>query len=409
MTTANRTNPPTRRANNGGSLTLFEGRWIARVSDPHSDKRIKRVITRQPGESTRDHKRRAERTLAELLDTVTTTTPEQRNGTTVREWGDTKYLPSLDANGLKSATQDGYATLLATYVYPRLGDVELAQLTVAHVDTLDAELRRKGLSVVTRRAVRGVLHRLLRHARTKGYLAHVVTADADKIARVARRDLTDGTPDAADVRIALRAARTFEGGRWELAIALLALLGLRRGEVLGLGWDCVDLDAGTLRVTRSLVPLSGGRIVLEARPKTDASTATLPLDPAVVALFRAHRARQAEQRLAAGEVWEPSFADVNGDQVQLVFADEAGRALKPHRLNAALKRLGAATDLDGLHPHAFRHGVASVLFANNRPITEVQAYLRHANSGVTLSVYSHAAKTAKTEAGGVMSAAIGEW
>jgi len=86
------------------------------------------------------------------------------------------------------------------------------------------------------------------------------------------------------------------------AWALLLARGLRRGELCGLEWQDVDLDAGTLRIVRTRV-IADNRPV-ESLPKTAASRRAIPLDQKLVALLRRHRTTQAAERLAAGSAYE---------------------------------------------------------------------------------------------------------
>ncbi|MGW5686028.1 hypothetical protein [Nonomuraea sp. NPDC003754] len=92
-----------------------------------------------------------------------------------------------------------------------------------------------------------------------------------------------------------------EAGRHRLfaLYRLITLRGLRRGEAYGLRWKDVDLDQGSARIAWQLVQLAGQ--IHEGRPKTDASMRTIALDAETVGILRAHRRRQQEERLAAGE------------------------------------------------------------------------------------------------------------
>jgi integrase len=182
------------------------------------------------------------------------------------------------------------------FVSPYVGDIELSKLSVDDVDAMVRGLTAKGYSLAVRRKARGCLSRVMRHAVAKRRVAHNPCTDADRLA-TNDRDRTKGTLEPEQVRALLSAAR---GSDWECAIWLLGLLGLRRGEILGLSWQCIGLDAVTI-ACRSMTTLHLGRLVL-GTPKTSASRRTLSLSASLIASLRAHRARQAERRLSATEV-----------------------------------------------------------------------------------------------------------
>ncbi|MEU8324718.1 tyrosine-type recombinase/integrase [Nonomuraea sp. NPDC048881] len=103
---------------------------------------------------------------------------------------------------------------------------------------------------------------------------------------------------------------------------LIALRGLRRGEAVGLRWKDVDLAAGTAGVHWQITQL--GWEPVQGRPKTEASDRTIALDEDTVTALRAHRKRQAAERLIAGEAWADSG---------FVFTDEIGLPLHPQQVS----------------------------------------------------------------------------
>lgn len=318
----------------------------------------------------------------------------------MERWARERYLASLN---VAPTTDASYRFDLDNYVIPNVGNVELAKLTAEHVDDLDAKLAARGMSLATRRHARGALSRVLRHAKRKGYVADVMTVDADRLAKD-DRDRTRGALEGVQVRALLAATK---GTEWELPIALLGMLGLRRAEVLGLGWDCTDLPNGTLHIGRAMV-YPDGQPLLDT-PKTAKSVRTLGLTPPLVALLRAHRARQHAWRLAAGDAWQPPILGRDGQPVALMFTDEAGRPLSPWRLGGAVERYGKTAGLGHVHPHLLRHSVASVAIAEGHDVAAVSAMLGHANPNVTLAVYTHAFDRTMAAATATVANAVGAW
>ncbi|WP_286174639.1 tyrosine-type recombinase/integrase [Mycobacterium sp. DL99] len=114
----------------------------------------------------------------------------------------------------------------------------------------------------------------------------------------------------------------------------LAVLGLRRGEILALSWDAIDFDAGTLAVTAARLATAGGATT--GAPKTKTSVRTLPMPEDLAAALRRVRKRQKEQKLALGSKWQDSG---------YVVVDELGVAPYPDTLTAAWRKALAAAGL----------------------------------------------------------------
>lgn len=400
-----------RRPNGAGSITTRpDGAAIIRVTDA-AGVRHKRIVPRavrddgtgRP-ETAAQHRQRAERALVELRRHVARPS-SLRERWTIERYARERYLPSV-VEALKANTVCGYTAVLDSMVFPFIGRVELSKLSADHVDDLDRQLAARGYSLVSRRHARGAVGRVLRHAMRKGRVDRDVTSAADRLA-VDDRDRTKNALEPAQVAAILTAAK---GGDWEAPLALLALLGLRRGEMLGLSWQCVDLDRAELTVEHSLTTLPG-RVFSLTAPKTPASRRTLGLIPPLVALLRQHKARQAERRLAVGEHWAGgSLTDDRGETVTLVFVDAAGRPLPGHTVNDALERIAHAAGVDArCTPHVLRHSAASMMLSEGADIASVASVLGHANAGITAAVYSHAIGRTRKRATGAISAAVGEW
>jgi len=297
--------------------------------------------------------------------------------------------------------------MLRTLVVPHVGSIELTKLTVDDVDELDRKLREhlpNPLSLVSRRHARGLLGRIVRHAKSKRIVSTDVTVDADRLA-TEDVDRTKDTLQPDQVQAVLTKAK---GTMWEPHLALLGLLGLRRGELLGLSWEAIDLDGETLRIERSMVTLPGGVCHL-GTPKTRGSRRTLRLSARLVAVLRAHRAKQAALALAAGPDWTDTFTDDQGIAVSLVFTDEVGRPMPGHRLNSALDRIATRSGVGHVNPHRFRHSAASLMIAEGMDLAAVGSVLGHASPAVTMSVYAHAIERTKAAATDSIAAAVGDW
>jgi integrase len=134
-------------------------------------------------------------------------------------------------------------------------------------------------------------------------------------------------------------------------VAVALGTGLRRGELLGLQWGDIDLDAATLRVERSVEETKVG-LRLKA-PKTRRGRRNIKLPADAVAVLRDHKVQQLDIRLALG-MGKP-------DATTLVFSDVEGELLKPHTISRAWRRVVASKKLPAVTFHALRHTHASML------------------------------------------------
>ncbi len=157
-----------------------------------------------------------------------------------------------------------------------------------------------------------------------------------------------------------------------------ARLGLRRGELAGLRWSAIDLEAKTLRVIETRVVVESKAVA--STPKTAAGRRSIPLDDHLVAELRFHRARQAEERLAAGAAWEDTG---------YLFVDELGGPYRPETFSRMFTHLSAEAGLRRLRFHDGRHTAASLMLAAGESPKVVTEILGHTSPVITQVVYQH--------------------
>jgi integrase len=176
---------------------------------------------------------------------------------------------------------------------------------------------------------------------------------------------------------------------------LLATLGMRRGELLGLRWVDVDLTTGRIAVRHTLVMVDGKPVMAE--PKTSKGRRSLTLAPEVLDTLRAHRARQASERLS----WGADYTDSG-----LVITTDDGRPMHPETLSGLFVRQAKRAGLPQIRLHDLRHSVASILLARGVHPKVVSELLGHATIALTLDTYSHVIPSLQQEAAGVVAAAV---
>jgi integrase len=284
---------------------------------------------------------------------------------------------------LRPSSLPFYEVVVERYLVPRLGAVPVQKLRPQHLSALYGELldsgrvqREGGLSVSTVRRVHTIARKALADAVSDGLLETNPAANAkppkaktaEEQARKKRRFWS-----ADDVRTYLHA---IELHRLCAALHLAATTGMRRGEVLGLRWCDVDLDTARLSVQQTLV---APRYVLTfSEPKTSHGRRSIDLDPETVAVLKAHRKRQAEERLSFG----PGYAESD-----LVFRQEDGTPVIPHLFTLAFKKSVKDAELPAIRLHDLRHTHVALLARAGVPAKVIQERVGHHSAGFTLDNY----------------------
>jgi integrase len=195
-----------------------------------------------------------------------------------------------------------------------------------------------------------------------------------KVPRPTRKTVTPLSTDQAATL--LQAAKGHRLGG--MIIASLAM-GLRIGEVSGLTWGDVDIDARALRVRQQIQALKGELVLVPL--KTANSRRTLVMPSIVIDALKARRVAQLEERLRAGAEWQ--------NPQDLVFTTTKGCAVTPDQARKALSTLLAASGIDRVKYHALRHSAATLLLTLGTPLFDVSRVLGHAQISTTSDIYGH--------------------
>jgi integrase len=284
---------------------------------------------------------------------------------------------------LRPRTLVRYRELLTLHVSPTLGKMDLRRLSTMDIDSLYAAKLKEGKSATTV----GHLHAVLQMMLDNADALDLVPRNVARLATPPRPERFEGKELTGEEAARLLAATANDrlSALWRLAI----VTGMRQGELLGLTWGAVDLEAATLTVKAALQRMSGEppRLV---EPKTETSKRTIPLMAREVTELRRHRARQKAERLAAGKAWD--------NALDLVFTNPEGRPLWYNAVEKRLTRLLDAEALPKLRFHDLRRSCASILLGLGVNPKTVSELLGHSKVSMTLDVYSRSSPGIKRAA-----------
>jgi integrase len=285
-------------------------------------------------------------------------------GQYLRDWLETTIKPNLTAG-----THRDYESVIRNHVLPKIGGIKLTGLLPDHIQRLSAELANAGQSPRNREKVHIILSGALAQAVTAKKLSYNPSR-AVKPPKVDRAEML--VWDHKQARQFLRAAK----GDPLYAMYVLALTtGMRQGELLGLKWADLALNASrpTLNVWRTLDPHPGELRLKDL--KTKWSRRQIVLSAFAVRALKKHRRQQMEDGQRTSELVFP-----NSEGNPLFRGNVVRRSFWPLMTKAGLKRIRF---------HDLRHTAATLLLLKGVGIKIVQVMLGHKDATITLNTYSH--------------------
>ena len=354
---------------NGTEYTSWEGR-VTVGYDPGTGKQIQKSVS---GKTQKEVRQKLSKIIVEL-DEGTYQAPCKL---TVKEWLEswlTNYLGNV-----KPSTALLYRQQAELYIIPKLGALKVEALTSDQVQKFYNELFRskedggKGLSAKTVKNVHGVFHKALEQAK-KNHILRFNPSDACELPRIYKQEIKPLNREQAGAFL-----REIQGHTHEYLFCIALFTGMRQGELLGLAWDSVDLEQGTLTVKRQLCreKKKGGDYYFS--PPKNNKNRVLSLAPSVVRWFRWQKLKQNGDRLNAGEAWE---------ETGLVFTNPSGGVLSYRTVYDCFKRVMKKLNLPDVRFHDLRHTYA-VFALQKDDIKTVQEHMGHATAAFTLDIYGH--------------------
>lgn len=274
----------------------------------------------------------------------------------------TYYLETIARPKLRPGTLEDYRAIARNHLLPAIGSADLRTLSVSQVQAMLNRQEAAGVSVRTRQAIRSFLRSVLSQAERE----EIVLRNVAKLVQLPpwhRKPIRPWTPDEA-----IQFLAAAQSHRWHGAYLMALLYGMRRGEVLGLTWEHVDLQAGVFEVFGQLQRIEGH---LQLTPvKTAASNRTLPILPSLARIL---------ETLPRGTATGSAF----------VFTSSTGTPIDPKNFVRSFHEIREAAGLRPITFHHTRHTTATLLKRLGVPDRDIQTILGHTHVSTTQQLYQH--------------------
>ena len=375
-----------------GHLTLKNGRYYAVLNyrNAGGQRKTKWISLGLPEKG---NKRKAEAELARLRAEFE---PPKEVGDLSSDMLFADYLLEwleIAKGRLAVATYSSYAAMIKKPVGPyfRQRNLTLRELEARHLQMFYSEMLRK-VKPNTVIHYHAIIHSALKYAVKTDMLVQNV---ADKVDRPKENSFQPVFLSAEEMQKMFEALR---GTKLELPVLVAAFYGFRRGEVLGLKWDAIDFERGTISVIRTVttITLDGKQTEIEQQSaKTKSSLRTLPLIGSFREYFLQVKEAQELNKQVCGNCY-------NHEYDGFVFVDELGERMRANYLTSAFPKFLEDHGLRRMRFHDLRHSCASLLLANGVPMKQIQEWLGHSDIGTTANIYSHLDYKSKITSANVM-------
>jgi integrase len=374
-----------------GSLRKRGNSWQLRVFLGVDETTGKKTYTNKTIHGT---KKEAERELNRIVREVDTGGFVEPENITVGAYLQRWLKDYVQTSGRAEWTRRTYSSIVTKHLIPAFGRVQLQRLTPAMLQHYYATKRENGslgnawlaagqpLSATTVAHHHAVIHEALEHAVKQGVIARNV-ADAVEPPKIKRQGSEVWSVE--DVQRFLAHAK--ENRYYALFLAAITT-GMRQGELLGLRWQDVDLDAGIASIRQTMH--KAGKNPVFGTPKTDRSRRRVVLLPEPVRALRVLQVAQAADRHEAGETYR---------DYGLVFTVPGGAPISAaNLLKRGFRPLIERADVPTIRFHDLRHSHATLLLRNGVHPKIVSERLGHASITITLDTYSHVLPDMQQEA-----------
>ena len=315
-------------------------------------------------------KRQAENRLSELLTEIETGLNVKASHTAFGQFLN-DWLGRYVSKRVRGSTMDGYRQR-AKHIVDGLGDVSIVDLRPDHlIEYYDSKLSNLSASTITKH------HHLIVDCLSDAVKWNLVARNvgiAVESPRAPKKEMR-----ALSVSETHRFLDTCTTEPWRTIFHTLIWTGIRRGELLGLQWNDLDLDMALMTIRRSLVRLQNGIYVTD-EPKTSSGTRSLDLAPSTCLILKQH---------LAGQEQDVELLGIPSSQANFVFGHPDGTPRTPSTVTQQFRRIASRAGLSGVRLHDLRHTHASLMLQQGTDIKTISTRLGHSSVAFTMDTYAH--------------------
>ena len=359
-----------RRANGEGSIRKRDdGSWEARILINGKSRSIY-------GRTQSDVRKK----LTEVRNDLDNDEYLEPNDTTLKEWLELwqdEYLEDV-----KQSTADRYKSCIRIHIIPALGDTRLMDLRASTIQKFLNQCKKvDGLSEKSVNNIRLVLHKALEQAIED---AQIKKNPCDRAKVPSYDDPPKEMRPLKDHEVPMF-LQAIKGHQFESLFYVALFTGMRESELIGLTWDCIDFQHGTIHIYRQLRKTreKKGSYVFTSLKNKQARTFSPPQN--VLDVLKKVKINQAEQRLKAGTSWS------NSDD--LVFTNDLGKHVATFTVYKYFKEVVTQIGLPEMRFHDLRHGYATLALQNGVDVKTVSNNLGHSTTAFTMDKYGHVTET----------------
>ena len=370
-----------------GSIQQKNGKYYAVLSYKDADGIRKRKWV-STGLSVRGNKKRAESMLPDILAAHADLEPKQTESVLFVDYI-RKWLLRKKAD-VQLSTWEGYEIYVTRHIIPYFEPLRLNidQVTPKHIqDYYESRLtcRRPdhkpgGLKPVSVKKHAPVLNQIFEAA----LIEELVMRNPVSVVPLPKQEKREPVGRFMTAEEANQMLEAFRGHELQPLIYVTLYYGLRRSEVLGLKWNAVDFDAGTLKIQHTVVKQK--TIIAKDTTKSMNSRRVYPLLPEVRNLLLHLKEKQAKDRADFGDCYTES---------EYIFVWSDGKPYRPDYVTRAFKKVLVQHGLPDMRFHDIRHSTASILYDKGWELKDIQEWLGHADISTTGNIYTHISKMRK--------------
>lgn len=286
----------------------------------------------------------------------------------------------------KYNTQESYRINIEKHIKPKLGVYKVKALTPAILQSFINKKYKENYSQNTLQVLKNILHRSLKSAvypykHIRENPMQYVSIPKTKTKTESNKVKTITLDEFNQI------LNIFPQDSFQRIVLLIGFYtGMRRGEIIALTWDDINLDNKTITVKHTLIKKKNGIFEL-SQPKTESSCRTIFTGDTLIRLLKEHKLHQKKMKLKYGEFYFDS---------NWVCTKENGQQVNTHTLDTIVKQIRGALNND-FHFHCLRHTHATLLLENGANIKDIQNRLGHSQLSTTMDTYSHVTDKMKNE------------